>query len=87
MGNIDFDEMLKDSSIVVETIPRTYIEWDEPDNYTGEGIVHQKYERREYSGHFVSYVNVRNTNTGCIVSGKFFDALETKYMEFKNINN
>ena len=69
--------------VVIETIPRTYVEWDEYDHYTGETVIHMRYERRDYGNGFICYINTYNTNTGSVIEGKFFDDLENLYQTNK----
>jgi len=70
--------VFEEAKIVIENRPRTYIEWYEPHNVLVGEMVHMRYERRDFGGGLISYVNTYN-NIATVDEGKFFDALENLY--------
>jgi len=69
-----------EAKTIIETKPRTYLEWYEPHNTETGQMVHMRYERRDFGNGFISYINSYN-NRIPIMEGKFFDALEKLYQE------
>jgi len=73
---MEFIDQIQNPRIVTETIPRTFLRWD---NTEYGRDTNDCYERIDRGGSFVSWVNQNNTSMALYPCDKFFHVLEEIY--------